>query len=544
MKELTTQIKKEIHLLTSDAALEETFPTRRRNISDVRFTVNLASTNLPLPERFIVLSVRNRGKLTKLRALTLEEVDLDELSPESIKHLIGEPLDTADKIGAFFGQTPGELYNFLLESGHLQERVLSVDMLADKITVGGFVQVDSLPDKNNKWYFHIQRFPKRFVLVYTDTAGKFEFLEPIVFPEDAEPAFSDMVSDFISNGVIPKISVLAQGRQPRHDLPELIPIAFIVAKMRRVAGKAFFANPILSEVFSFFCGKEKPHSLWLFEQLRESFCINDFGELCVVEKLNSHPHQYLRQRWIIHANVHRGRFFYQFNDFVGNFYCDFMELERLAGCPRKVHGYFSCENNKLVDLQGGPQVVGRGYTCANNQLESLAGSPATIFEDFDCSGNLLQSLENGPQQVKGSYSCHKNKLRNLVGITQKIGQDLKVNTNALESLVGSPKMIYGNFICNNTRLKSLEGCPLEVGGNFNCSNNKLENLLYGPEFVAGNYDASNNKLRNLDGLAEHITGNLILNDNPLLEIKEDVSERIDGNVIAVNKAHTKVEQKD
>lgn len=73
-----------------------------------------------------------------------------------------------------------------------------------------------------------------------------------------------------------------------------------------------------------------------------------------------------------------------FGSVTGDFLCQYLRLNSLAGSPQFVGGNFLCYENDLESLIGGPTIVGGNYICSGNPLRSLDGAPAEIGGSFDC----------------------------------------------------------------------------------------------------------------------------------------------------------------
>ena len=63
----------------------------------------------------------------------------------------------------------------------------------------------------------------------------------------------------------------------------------------------------------------------------------------------------------------------KFNKVSGDFYCSWINLTTLEGCPKEVGDDFYCSYNKLKTLEHSPLIIGGHFYCMNNPLESLEG---------------------------------------------------------------------------------------------------------------------------------------------------------------------------
>lgn len=74
--------------------------------------------------------------------------------------------------------------------------------------------------------------------------------------------------------------------------------------------------------------------------------------------------------------INNGQFICQFNNWIGNFYCENKNLTSLEGAPKRIiKGDFNCNSNHLTSLKGSPKEVEGNFYCNNNQLTSLEGVP-------------------------------------------------------------------------------------------------------------------------------------------------------------------------
>jgi hypothetical protein len=156
---------------------------------------------------------------------------------------------------------------------------------------------------------------------------------------------------------------------------------------------------------------------------------------------------------------------YKFGKVTGNFKCSNNLLKSLKNCPIEV-GDFNCEYNDIETLEGAPTKVQYNFNCGNNKkLKSLKGGPTKVGTTFFCSKTSITSLKDAPEQIGFSFMCFFN--------------------TRLTSLEGAPKKIPGSFNCSMCKLETLKGAPEEVLGEFDCEDNKLTSLEYLPKKIQG-----------------------------------------------------------
>jgi hypothetical protein len=106
--------------------------------------------------------------------------------------------------------------------------------------------------------------------------------------------------------------------------------------------------------------------------------------------------------------IYKGEFIIKFNKINGYFYCNFLKLTSLEGCPKEVNGWFSCSYNELTSLKYCPKQINGDFYCTRNNLISLEDSPEIINGTFDCSYNKLTNLNGCPKEVNGYFDCSYN----------------------------------------------------------------------------------------------------------------------------------------
>ena len=195
---------------------------------------------------------------------------------------------------------------------------------------------------------------------------------------------------------------------------------------------------------------------------------------------------------IIKSYIKDGRFTVKFKDWDWDFYCSYLNLISLEGCPDYVRGNFKCNScDNLTSLQGAPKEVGGDFDCENcNSLTSLQGAPEKVGGSLVCRWcKNLTSLQGAPEKVGGNFYCYScYNLTSLQGAPKKVGGSFDCEyCNSLTSLQGAPEKVGGNFHCRwCENLTSLQGAPKEVGWDFNCGScYKLTSLQGAPEKIGG-----------------------------------------------------------